>query len=1626
MRSGRIRTSTPYNDSGEHLEDDDDDEDETTLIDPDETGIDLLEETPLDAAAAAGEGGDDMEVDVSHSNNNSKPRSYSTPPKGSSAAASAQPSKSKNISEEEKIRRMREVWGSDDDDDDDDDFEAMLERLKAEKAAKKKKNQQQNQQQQKQHHRTLNSNEEQSIDASHDTEVIANTSSTLPLRPPSLALPKHNKQRDSVGYSFDATQQWERELRDVESLEKNASPTPLPNKHQHHNNNRRMSTNIDTSFLESSQWQLPSQIPTQLTQSSEWRHQSQRKTNNSNTPTGGTTTTTKHQQHKKETWQEEAFRSSLVDLLKTVPYGYFTASREDDNNNNSSSNNNNNNNNNNNKTMGDDFWLGTSSSENNYESQSSVTSQQVASAQLQRQRYLDAASRSLARLAIASRHNIGKSKNYSSNNGGHSNDNDDMMMMGMEESPEFNPPTPRTLPSFMSVLNVIDVAETTTGSSWGRNNDVNATMLKNMSKEIFCGHSVHGRNARTVSLSNESIDCSGINNNRSSNLFESWSLEQLAIGAMKVAAQVCYEASTDSNNNFDRTGVVEENEIPSCRVAGFVAQENSHHSTNKQHEEKKKEHSVSVALIESSLEFLATAFACLESDLVFAVLRLPLQSNDTLIVRVFDSITFFAPSVGMDKKNKKSPSHSASNIPMLALLTLSRGLDAAQFVTRYSTSLDPSSICSSYTSPHLLGEEAYIGQKQNINFGVDEGGVGYLSAVGRDLGLSIESEEGRNRLKACAEYAYDYILDFDPAITDDDSDSLYNSSGHSIGNSRKADNFRLGLKVDTQVGRGMASAYRRPCVVKDRIFSSVVEYLTCLIHFGIVSAWLSPTTGSIDGENADARTVDKLCQKLSSVIEMRARMRRSINQSTRNECDNEAVIASALTLLILCLPRHVEQPTRPSSLSTSFRNMGDESSGTISDLLQSSMVKKIVDLALSWEDIAAQKSRNFTKYHATNNAILILSTFVMAGASEIIQTYASKQMETLVQRVTECVCNCNEIVEGDEDDPSVASALLLLFHLHTDCPLLVRQFLRGQIGSNDDASVGASFVGGLIRLCSSVSAPFIIFTVQLMDLILMFLALSQKYFAVNSIASSLLRALIEGSPDDRTEDVLSELLLKSFNTELVFEAMDDALFTITEILSSAIEAEDNLPGLECNRWLPSLCAFSDMMDSGSHSINFYRCIQVLCDTDDSSDVIDLFARLLNPDRENDHIQNDTLMASTCMSLLMLFVRFVSMSIPFQNDENRLPFQALQNKMSDKLLGPNEFTIVEASRLQGSSVDVMHRALKLQNLMLSFHGDERHMAHSFTRLTSLAKRREDETRVKLSKAEHELMLISSRCRQKEMDCDSLANSIHEQRALYERKIDLVMAEVQMKVRNASQVHAQERKLADERALQYKSHLLAEQESRASVERENERILNANEKLKSELSRDKLRVQELEEMLSEERKSKQLSESELEKRTNELSLVSEELQQTSISAQELQSRLATTEESVSHLTAVCEDSELKLEDTCEKLIKLAHIHQSKEVGMKKRYAQVYSDLKKATRDAETANKQFQKEKHRSDSLTRELDAVKKELDEVKTNKAQMQRMRTQNPVSYINQMHDDNRMKKPSRRSRRGKENSFDGE
>ncbi|KAL7495467.1 hypothetical protein ACHAWT_004847, partial [Skeletonema menzelii] len=535
-----------------------------------------------------------------------------------------------------------------------------------------------------------------------------------------------------------------------------------------------------------------------------------------------------------------------------------------------------------------------------------------------------------------------------------------------------------------------------------------------------------------------------------------------------------------------------------------------------------------------------------------------------------------------------------------------------------------------------------------------------------------------------------------------------------------------------------------------------------------------------------------------------------------------------------------------------------------------------------------------------------------------------------------------------------------------------------------------------------------------------------KSFAVASCASSLLRALIEGNPVDRTEDVLSELLLKSFDSsETIFDAMDTAFYAIHQTAETSIEDKENLSGLECVRWHPRLCLLSDMLDKCSSSVNFYRCMKVSLDADDA-DLTDMFVQFCNPDSSRDHVNIDILTNSIDISLLTLFARFAVKSMQFQNDEARKSFSTSQEDVADKLLGQNAFVAIETSMMQGSSIDLMHRALKIQNLMLSLHSDERYVARSFTRLTSAVRKREEEIRTKLARSEQECIQLTSSYKQMVIDRDSLTNALHDQRSLYEHKLELMRTEVQMKARAESKIHAQERKIADERTSHYRRDLQAEQESRRAAERDNERISKVNEQLTHEMSRDKSRIQELEEILAEERKLKHAAESELEKRTSELSLASEELQQMTKNAEGMQVKLAATEESVSLLTAIREDSEAKLEDTCEKLLKLADIYRNKEMDMKNMEKQFHSAYKKATQKADNAHKRYVKETERNDSLARELEEVKIELDEVKTNKAQRHRMRTNAPVAYLNSMHNrgNNGTQKPHGRSRRGKENSLE--
>ncbi|KAL3794995.1 hypothetical protein ACHAW5_002164 [Stephanodiscus triporus] len=1208
----------------------------------------------------------------------------------------------------------------------------------------------------------------------------------------------------------------------------------------------------------------------------------------------GDDNTINYSSSREDTWREEAFRSSLIDLLGSFPAKFFDYQ--------------------------DDNKMFIFAIENIDDESPHSTTQRSASSQLNRKRLFDAASRSLARLAIASRHATRKdfSRNNDSRASGGSHDDG--------ESPDFNPPSPRSLPAYMSVMNVHDDSSPGSGTYWGAGN---SSAMLSSSREVFSGQSVHGRNARTVRLSKVPQG----NIIPSSNPLSSWSSEELAFGSLVVAAQVCHEATFDA--------IVEgkhrppSSEAESRRVAGD--------GRNEQRPE------VLTTLVESCLGFLATAFACLESDFVYSVLKSTLKSQST----VFDALSQFAPVSSYDKS-----SGEVCTVSALSLLALSRGFEAAITVAR-TTSLDPSSTCIAYSSP-----QKYCGMHTNvfIDTGIHEGGVGWSSALGRDLGLKLEDHQSSRprhmHLSKIAGCAYDIILDYNPMIVDDGAHSSHGMLRRDDWGDKKRGVSRCSHYIDTQDGTGLmdAVACHQPSVVKDRLYAANVEFLASMIRAGIVSDWLTNATAAThESSNSDdldcVRTVDKLCQKLFYVIETVSRKRCSTNQksATPDPGDIEAVCAASLTLLILTLPRHVNQ-SEPSSLSISFRQMGN-STGSIDDLLHSPLVRRIVEMALSWQDPGSSRGdrkeeNSDTKTQATSNAMYILGDICMIGGSSLISSHFSQRLEGFLQTIMNSISDRGRTGTADHyfDDLNIDSCLLFLVQLHTGSPITVRTFLRNFMDN------GCKFVGGLLHLVTSES------------------------FSVSSCASSLLRVLVDGNPADRTKDRLSEMMLNSFDNENVGSHFEDALRQLLESTYTSLSC--NRPNFSIRSY-PRICFLGDVLGvcilTTSASEIFASSM--------SDEVLNLLGVVIECDPQHDQII-DTLSGSAKMSFVNLFASFSTKVI--SNDKSGALILAQQRRVKETLMcAPGHLSVLEAAMAQGTSADMTHRSLKLQSSLMSL-SDERFLAHTLTRSRDSVAKKERILKDKLRE-------LAARYQKSELDCDGLTDSLRDQRLAYERQLEWTRSEYRTASKNASEILVYERKIAEDRYTE-------ECKARKKCERENEQLTH-------DCFSYKLRIKELEEILGHERSSRQEFESALGSCKDELSTTSKELERISSVCHDLQEKLSVSESKVLHLTAINEESEASLENICSKLIKLATIYQVKEHEMDKYKAELRSAVNTANSHADTAIQKYESSKQENNRLRAKLEEVTAELGGITARRADVQRMRKNAPVAYLNQLHKD---------------------
>jgi hypothetical protein len=293
------------------------------------------------------------------------------------------------------------------------------------------------------------------------------------------------------------------------------------------------------------------------------------------------------------------------------------------------------------------------------------------------------------------------------------------------------------------------------------------------------------------------------------------------------------------------------------------------------------------------------------------------------------------------------------------------------------------------------------------------------------------------------------------------------------------------------------------------------------------------------------------------------------------------------------------------------------------------------------------------------------------------------------------------------------------------------------------------------------------------------------------------------------------------------------------------------------------------------------------------------------------------------------------------------------------------------------------------------------------------------------AESEIAELRAQSKRNDLEREKLSNAINEQTTFYEKKLELVRFEAQSIAKSSAEIHIYERRRAEHHSLKNERLYYEEKELRISAEQQNRKLVEDSTRLRQELSSSKGDITELQQLLEKERMENQEYSVALEASRRELKSTSEELEKNACTTSDLQTKLSNCEKAVLDLTSVNNDLEVTLEETCEKLINLASIYQTKEAEMDKYKAELRSAVNAANKNAETAISKYESSRNEAKSLRKELEITRADLKEFQAHRAEVQRLRKNAPTSYINQLRNDPRVQAQHHKSRSEKENSFNG-
>ncbi len=463
------------------------------------------------------------------------------------------------------------------------------------------------------------------------------------------------------------------------------------------------------------------------------------------------------------------------------------------------------------------------------------------------------------------------------------------------------------------------------------------------------------------------------------------------------------------------------------------------------------------------------------------------------------------------------------------------------------------------------------------------------------------------------------------------------------------------------------------------------------------------------------------------------------------------------------------------------------------------------------------------------------------------------------------------------------------------------------------------------------------------------------------------------------------MLLRSFDAESIISPTEQLLRLLVESTDTSVKC--NVP-FYITRYHPRRCLLGDMLCVCIHTTPA-NCTFIFSLLDD---LLDQFMDAINCDLR-DSQNTDSLSFAVALTLVDLLVLVANKQCNNSDDAALEKHSRIKGRLRSVLL--QVMAKLELAVSQGISVDITQRALKLQNALVSL-SDERFVALCITNANSSVATREKMLCAQLAKSQAESRQFKH-----------LNIAYHDQRLAYERQIEFIKTESRITARHESVLLADERKQAEDQCAK-------ERAARCRAEEKLDQLAQDSHNIKS-------RVKDLEEYLARETKLRKDIETELDVCKTELAKSSMELESISSDNCDLVDKLAVSEDKVAELLAIRTEVESELEDAYSKLIKLAAVYQRNEVDMEKYKAELRSSINTANKHADIAIAKYENTKKENSLLKIQLEEVTIELNSTKAYRADVQRMRKNAPVAYLNHLHNG---KIHGRPNYSGKENSYD--